>query len=756
MDGHDVRSRATRTREIGGNCSVAQAPLAKTSEHKTGRGRNALLLGGGAVMLVALGGQVLAQGVLPPVTVEGKAPKGKQKAVTKAAPKAAPTPPPPAAEPPTAAQREQAQQDKPYQTPAAVSTATKSDIDTFGSINTGDVLRAMPGTYTRESPTNSGIAVNIRGLEGSGRVNMMIDGVRQNFRFTTHESQGLLYVDPALLAGIDIERGAVSTTGGAGALAGTANFRTLGVDDIIKPGSNTGVLTTVSWGSNNVGWQEMIGAAARVGPVGVAAAISHREPDNYKNGDGLTIPFSSQDILSGLTKIELGQDERNRLTLGGVWYHNDFFAQSVEQSIDSAVYTAKYRYTSLTNPLIDFRLNLASSEIEMHYKRAIAIGGAAGRVINDQGFGGDISNTSRFNFGAVRVKAEYGAEYFKDDVDSKNVLTPASGGGVNPSGESAIAGAFSQTTYSLGIFDLITGLRYDHFQLNGVFDAKAGNPLNLPVGTYVLDREDGRLNPKVTLAAQVTPWLQPYITYAESFRAPTVQETMLGGTHPNGGTSFSPNPFLEPEIQKGWEFGANIRVPGLLVAGDRFLLKANYFNNEVENYITAAFFPGNRTVFVNAAGISNLQGLELQGTYDAGRVFGAVSYTYTDSDLPTQINGLGAQSYLPDHILVLTGGMRFFERKLSVGARATITSESYIGFDNNPADPFNAGYVVLDLFGSYKFDNGLLLGVNVNNLFDSGYTPALSSPPTTTCTPPGVTCNTGMGRTVLLTAKMQF
>ena len=68
----------------------------------------------------------------------------------------------------------------------------------------------MPGTSTRENPQNPGVAVNIRGFEGSGRVNMMIDGVRQNFRFTAHEAKGFAYVDPALLAGVDIMRGARS------------------------------------------------------------------------------------------------------------------------------------------------------------------------------------------------------------------------------------------------------------------------------------------------------------------------------------------------------------------------------------------------------------------------------------------------------------------------------------------------------------------------------------------------------------------
>ena len=719
------------------------------------------LLACGLAMTLAAQAYAQTAPQLPQVNVEGKA-KTKPKAQAKSAPKAVPQSKAPPA-PETAAARQKALQDAPYNTPAAVSTATKSDLDTFGQINTGDVLRSMPGTYTRESPNNPGIAVNIRGLEGSGRVNMMIDGVRQNFRFTTHEAQGLLYVDPALLAGIDIQRGAVSTTGGAGALAGSANFRTLGIDDMIKPGNSAGVITTTTWGSNNQGFAEMIGGAVRSGGIAFGGAISHREPNDYKNGDGIKMPFSSQDILSGLVKAEIGQSANNRLTLGGVFYDNRFFSQAVEQTIDSKVFTAKYHYAPTDNPLIDFRLNASQSEIEMQYLRAVAPMGSAGRVIKDHGLGFDVSNISRFRFGDVKVRAEYGGEYFTDDVDAKNTITPASGGGVNPGGESAIGGVFSQTTYSYGIFDLITGMRYDFFQLDGTFNAKAGNPSGVPPGNYVLDRSEGRFNPKVTLAAQVTPWLQPYITYAESFRAPTIQETMLGGSHPGGGTSFGPNPFLDPEIQKGWEVGANIKVNGLIVAGDSFRFKATYFNNDIENYIIGVQLPNPNPgpplgVYRNVAGTSNLQGVELQGAYDAGYVFGLLSYTYTDSDLATQTNGLGAQSYLPDHILVVTGGLRFLEQKLTVGARGTFTSEAFIGLVNatNPADPFSPGYNLLDLFGSYKFDNGLEIGANVNNVFDVGYTAALTSPPVTSCTPPGITCNTGMGRTFLLTARTQF
>ena len=57
-----------------------------------------------------------------------------------------------------------------------------------------------------------------------------------------------------------------------------------------------------------------------------------------------------------------------------------------------------------------------------------------------------------------------------------------------------------------------------------------------------------------------------------------------------------------------------------------------------------------------------MQGIELQGMYDAGGGFLGLSYTYTDTNLPSQLNGAGAHSYLPEHILVATGGLRFSTR----------------------------------------------------------------------------------------------
>jgi hemoglobin/transferrin/lactoferrin receptor protein len=716
----------------------------------------------GAVSLAAMSltSEALAQDTLPGITVKGQkaAPRARSRPVQQqqAAPEAPPEEQPPVEQ--TAEQKERAAQEATYNVPAGVSVVGRSDIETFGSTNLDDVLRTVPGVSTRDG-SNAGIAVNIRGFEGSGRVNMMIDGVRQNFRFTTHEAQGFAYVDPNLLAGIDIERGAVTTTGGAGALAGSANFRTLDVDDIIKPGQNTGILTSATWGSNNIGWSEMFAAGARSGAVGIAGAISRHDKGNFENGDGKTVPFTEEELTSGLFKLEFRPSSEHFLKFGGVLYHNDFPAGGYAMHIQSNTFTMNYRYQPIGNPLVDLRFNAYRNDVNNTW-HADQFLSANGRDINVEGQGFDISNTSRFNLGAVKVKAQYGYEYFGDDFDVIN-STNVPGRGVNPSGESSVSGLFSQTTFSYGIFDVIAGLRYDMFTLDGAGSIAPGNPIGLPAGPYEVHKDESRLNPKATLAANVTPWLQPYVTYSEAMRFPTVNETFVGGAHPGSGFPpqfFFPNPFLEPEIAKGWEFGFNVKQDRVLTPYDLFRFKAAYFILDVDNYITACIGPGGESFFCNNPGITQVQGVELQGMYDARFAFAGLSYTYTHSDLPEQLNGFGAQSYLPDHQLSVTAGLRFFDQRLTTGARVFFASEGKVGLANQangfqPTDP----YTLLDLFTSYKFDNGLQLGATVTNVFDLAYTPALMTGPScATANPTPCDVELGRGRTFFLTAKAQF
>ncbi len=405
---------------------------------------NAMLaFGVSLVALVAVTSAHAQEAKLPGVNITGvkpkksSAPKSNAKQQTQ---RSAQSAPPPVTSPQPSEGSQAATVDAPYSIPAGVSVAGQSEIQTFGQTNVQDVLRAMPGVSTGDDPNNPGLAINIRGFEGEGRVNMMIDGVRQNFRFTGHDASGFAYVDPLLLASIEVQRGAVSGVGGAGALAGSANLHTLDVDDILKPGKTYGALTSLSWGSNGVGFSEMGSGAIRSGAISIVGAISKHDVDDYDNGLGQSVPFTDQDLLSGLAKVHIQIDPTQRLSFGTVLYNNDFTASSYDQNIDLKIYTAGYEYHP-GNDLINFRANFSGSDLTMKYLRPAdgltptPNSNSSGRKIEDLGLGFDVSNTSLFDLGGIHVKSNYGYEYFHDDVDALNSIDPTKKGGVNSSGE---------------------------------------------------------------------------------------------------------------------------------------------------------------------------------------------------------------------------------------------------------------------------------------------------------------------------------
>ncbi|MGO4685360.1 TonB-dependent receptor domain-containing protein [Hyphomicrobium sp. 2TAF46] len=736
-------------------------------------GKAALALTVSAAALVLAVPAFAQETQLPGINVQGAQAKKSSAPKAKAKPKPVqPAQSEPVAPPPESEGQGVAKSDVPYTTPAGISVVTSSDLSTYGGTNLDDALRSQPGTFTRTSPQNAGLAVNIRGFEGSGRVNTLIDGVPQNFSFTGHEAQGFTYIDPGLVAGIDIARGAVTTAGGAGALAGVANLRTLDVEDILRPGQNVGGFVTSTWGSNNVGFSETAAAAVQTRGIGIAGAISHRDPGSYENADGVEIPRTFQDLTSGLFKVNLRPTEEQSLRFGGVIYDNDFFANSYFQNVRSQTYTAKYAYKPIDNDLIDFRLNGYYNDVTMRYGTdstpttgsPVPQGSAWGRVIDDKGLGFDVSNISRFYLGGIRVKSEYGYEFFGDDVNAYNRFQPSAGGGVNPSGYMSKSAVFSETTFSKGIFDLIVGLKYDMYDINASGNATGVVlPPGVEPGPFKVDKSGGAFDPKVTLAAKVTDWLQPYITYSESQRSGTPRELFVGGNHPgSANVSFLPNPFLDPESQRGIEVGANIMRDGIFTPADSFRLKADYYHMDVEDYIAACSL-GRAMYFCNVPGNSTVQGVELQGMYDAGYLFAGLSYTYTNTDLPSQTDGLGAHSYLPEHTVVASGGVRLLDRKLTLGGRVSHFSESDVGAVNVGgfyASQYMPAYTLLDFFSSYKVTENLEVGFNINNLLNEEYTGALTTaffdgPNCYGSNLPG--CNaTGMGRTYFLTAKAQF
>lgn len=657
--------------------------------------------------------------------------------------------------------------DEVYQTAASVAEVNPGTITSYGH-NLNNAVRSVAGVYSWENAAQPGMAVNIRGLEGMGRVTSTIDGVRQNYRFTGHGPAGYTYVEPSLISGIDITKGAIATAGGAGTLAGAINYRTLTIDDVLNPHEKIGGQVTATFGGNDGGDMSITKAggmrfdlAGNPNGGSVFGALNFTGASNYRDGNGNLVGNSWREVRSGLLKASLAPNDEHRLDLGGVFYTADFSANFYSQTVTNRTLTAKYAYTP-DSDLIDLRVNGYLNRTESKWRTdpnsSIVVTTYDGRVMTTDALGLDVSNTSKWDFGDYGLKLDYGVEYYRDDFSGNSKAD------ANPDGVSGVGGGFVQATLAAGMFEFIPGLRYDLYSMKSsgttgnvpdnywtIHDSVTGtsrdaltrpsnsywnNPARYTItehpfdapwrGDFDIDETKFKLNPKLTLAAKPLEWLQVYGTWEQSFRAPTVNEMFFGGSHGGGvNATFLPNPALRPEEAKGWEIGANILRDGVLAPEDSLRVKAALYEKDVENYIIShCFASGSMCWFENAPGTSRLRGFEIDASYDVGWGFAGLSFARNRSDLQFGygIGGMGEPSRLPDDYMTLTAGLRLLDRRLTLGARMNDVSKGTL-VENSWE---TSAYTTYDLFMNYRPSDRLNVFANVTNLTDVNYMPAMS------------------------------
>ncbi|MCS2608175.1 TonB-dependent receptor [Halomonas dongshanensis] len=178
-----------------------------------------------------------------------------------------------------------------YYEPRSVSVISREQIDRLPPRHAADMLIETPGVYSAVNTQDPALSVNIRGMQDFGRVNMMIDGMRQNFNENAHQQRnGNMYVDSELLSEVVISKGPSSNVYGAGAIAGSANFRTLNYDDIIMDDNDVGARIRANTGlggeGNGVNFIGSVAVAGRFADdrLGLLGARSQRSLGEYSPG----------------------------------------------------------------------------------------------------------------------------------------------------------------------------------------------------------------------------------------------------------------------------------------------------------------------------------------------------------------------------------------------------------------------------------------------------------------------------------------
>ncbi|CAI1010109.1 TonB-dependent receptor domain-containing protein [Serratia proteamaculans] len=671
------------------------------------------------------------------------------------------------------------------------------------------ILRSMPGTYTQIDPGQGSVSVNIRGMSGFGRVNTMVDGITQNYYGSSPSdaahgglptSQFGALIDPNFIVGVDVARGNATGSAGVNALAGSANFRTIGVDDVVFSDNPFGVRTRFSVGNNGIGRSGMIAVGGKTsafgegGSLGAMAAISGSSiTSNYKNGSG----FDSEEFnvdktyrqnpKSQLFKVDIKPDAFNSIELSARTYQNKI----TRRHIDSNDFYIKYHYAPYSE-LIDFNLTASTSRGEQKFMSDNMAGfsDSTAKNISDAV---DVNNTSRFSLQEVDFAFSYGGKLIHNEYKKRasGLVTDegqAESSPVGIAGKQNIASIYSGLQLNYGIWQGNFDLNYSAYDISGYKPACDERVACFPQGASNINLKEHGFNPAVMLSAQVTPWLQPFVSYNKSMRGPNIQEVFFANS---GGQSM--NPFLKGETAETYQAGFNANAHDLLFKQDSFQLKAVYFESKIKNYISSQSYMvcSNRqkcnraqtsqeewdnadvnvamTMYSNSYEPVRSRGVEVEAMYDAGFAYTKLSLSKEHTSQPTNqasnVFGAGDISELPELYFTLDTGVRLLDEKLTLGGLVKYTGKAVrLSPDSNVdeneqllKEPAPHIPTVIDLYSTYQFNRNLLLKFSVQNLMDKDYSDALNKmnamPSQSQDFSP---TNTARGRTYIFGGEVRF
>ena len=602
------------------------------------------------------------------------------------------------------------------------SAIDKDQLDQqFQADSVSQFMNTIPGVTTQENALDTAQAINIRGLQDFGRVNVMIEGARQNFQKSGHNADGTFYLEPEMIKRVDVTRGPTSTIYGSGAIGGVVAFDLLDADDILRPGEYAAIRTRTRYGTNGNNRLGSATGAVRVGNFDVLGQLNGRWSDDYEDGGGNTIEHSGDTTKSGLLKARWELAPGHRVTGTVIDYHSDFIDQTEDATewdttVTNRQYTLGYTFARPDIPLFDFSAKVYNNTIKVDQNSLtpnIVSSDLYSRSFKVETTGFDVFNTSRFEFGSAKVAFTYGADAFEDRVSNFSEESGDLGFNSTPNGRRTAAGAFVQSKATLlEIIDVIAALRYDKYELKS--------------DKYSSDGD--HVSPKLTVGVTPLAGVTLFATYAEGYRAPSVTETLVEGVHDYGrgfGFSYRPNPDLRPEISHNIEGGVNLKKDNIFSSRDALRAKVVAFQNKVDDYIDLKLssnpdYHGPGTGFPLIAqyvNVSNatIEGIEFEAMYDAGSWFlgvGAHRIRGKNDDTGAPLVTIPADQ------VTLTLGIRAFDDKLVAGTRTRFVAAQDRVTDLAAA---TSGYTVVDLFGEYQLNDNATINVNIDNLFDKEY-----------------------------------
>ena len=642
-------------------------------------------------------------------------------------------------------------------------------------------LEDIPNVDVRGGSRSIAQKPNIRGLSDN-RVVQVIDGVRQNFDLA---HRGSYFLPMSLIQEIEVIKGPSSSLWGSGALGGVVAMRTPNALDLLKNNDKFGVKIRQGYQTANNLSERDASVFAANDKFDVLISAFYNNADNLRTGKGNKLNNTAYKQFGGLAKFGWQINDANRVELshretrfkqtapGNNEAKNELTNEQLTKQIEefhgsndgllpgkqpseserSKFYSGvKTRFGSVSylsdqqipdqstvfnyyltpdNPYLNTHIALYNNKTIEKEQRKVS-GVKDQTKLTTRGI--NLRNSSELS----HISFVYGVDYMRDKISTER--------GTNNNDAKFRADPYNANSNTTGVYLiahiplfgekllLSPSVRYDHYDTS----------------SKTVKYKDNHLSPATKLTWKVTNWLDFSAKYNEAFRAPSMQERFVSGSHFGGSIQgldiidrFVANPNLRPETAKNKEITANLHFDSLFKQGDKFKIEATYFRNDVKDLINLKRFNnpnGNRmsqslptnSQFQNITysqyqNIANarLSGIELQAQYQTERLTLFTNYGSTkgrDKDSGKALSNIAASKIGvgADYALV--------KDKFTVGA--TITH--YVAQHRVPKDHAVTypSYILTDLRATYAPLKGewknLRLDFALENLFDRKYQPAFS------------------------------
>lgn len=561
-----------------------------------------------------------------------------------------------------------------------------------------DALRQVPGFAVSRTGSYGGVTqVRVRGAEGNHLL-VMIDGIEASETGNGEFDFGSLQV--ADIDHIEILRGPQSAFWGSNALAGVVNIITKGGSrDGYKISGRTEGGTDGTWlgsvllqgGQDNYDFS-LSGAWRQNDGFNVSRFGSEKDGDRNGTLNGkFKVDLTPDVVLDGTfryvnRKSDLDRDGDYGTPLQGLVIDSDN-QTTTEELLGSLGIT----WTSLDGALVQ--------------KARIKDGDTKREYFKD----GDYESGNDGN----RFSGSYQASYTFETpsfAEAKHTLTAGYEGERETFQQKASKADFSSPWYDPSQFDKhdrtthsfvgeYRGEFYDQLYLNAAV-RHDGNDQFKDAATYSLGAAWKIPGSGTRVHSSVgTGITNP--TFYEQFGF--IPSTYLG------------NPDLKPEKSLGWDIGVEQSL-----FNDRLVLDVTYFHQNLTDEIVSIATPDFRYTPINEDGTSRRQGVEVSATINLMNGFTTTAtYTYTDATDPDGREEVRR----PKHSGSLNAAYTFYEDRARVFTEVTFNGKMQDTAYTPPVASRVAldDYTLVNIGGSYKFNDKVEAYARVENLFDENY-----------------------------------